>query len=209
MKTREVDGAHPAYSANAWAARQAVKVYSQGLLAETCSMDAQRQEVATMISGKLYLTAVGLLRGDPISALMDRMNVASSAGTLMKKGLFQVEMNGTDHRARLLATTADATAGYAGAVGPKTTPLLAAPYVPTDDDMLYVGSLFVGTTGPVLYAKLSAGVSSNAPKDGLTGLVKGFGYVAPAQADFPAVGAQVPGALVADSTVLTFYTGLY
>lgn len=199
MKTTLAEGAARHFSAEAYARRKAAEKAAMDIMAETFDIENVTAAPLAIISGRLYLTKIGVCQGDPITKLLLRNNAAISAGTLFKIGLFRVTGDGTTHSATCLAVSADVTATFASA-GAKNVPLT---YVPSEDDMLYFGALFVGTTGPALYARLAGSLSGNTPGDGLTGLARGPFYQISAQTDI--VLGQVYTPLVPDGNCAQLY----
>ena len=176
-----------------------------GYFAETYDIENQTNTSFAIVTGKLHLTKIGLAQGDYVASIITRATTAITAGTLYKRGIFRVVTNGTDHRAVCLGQTDDRRADYATS-GCKRLPI-AAPFTITEDDQYYVGDLFVGTTGPALYARLNASLNANLPVDGLTGSAKAFAYHIDSQADMPAVGAST-GALACDTFNLQLWAGV-
>jgi hypothetical protein len=196
MKTLEREGADPRFSAEAYARRKAADIYAQGGFAQTFDMETYTAVGVAPVSGRLYLTKIGLAKGDLCSELLIRNNGALTAGTLLKFGICAVDMNGVDTRARVLGVTGDLVSAF-GSAGVKTCPI-ATPFVINEDDLYYFATLFTGTTGPSMYARLAASVSGNSALRTLAGQAKNFAYTLSGMTDFPAVGAQFAGALNAD-----------
>lgn len=206
MKTLLADGAHPNLSAEAYARRKSAGVYAQGCFAQTFDMETYTAVALALVSGRLYLTKLELAKGDVCSELLIRNNSGIVTGTLYKVGIVAVDMNGTDHRARVLGVTADLTASFATA-GVKVVSL-ASPVAIAEDDCYYAAHLFTGTTGPALYARLNGSVGANLPLRGAAGQAKGFAYNLGSMTDFPAVGSQFAGALLADGNNAILHTAV-
>jgi hypothetical protein len=202
MKTTIADGAARHYSAEAYARRKAAEKAAQDIMGETFDIENMTAASFALLTGRLYLTKVGVAAGDPITKMMVRCNTALSAGTLLKFGLFSVVGNGSVMNATCLVASTDQTANFASAA-PKNVPLV---YTPPEDDMLFAGALFTGTTGPSLYTRMSSSLSANAPADGHTGQPRSFAYSLGGQTDIAT--GQVFSTVLADGNSIQFYAAL-
>jgi hypothetical protein len=106
----------------------------------------------TMVSGRIYYNAIGLLEGDVISGLAVELTAAAAALTLAKVAL-------TNKTGTVLAISTDQSAGWTGAAHKDIS--VITPYTVPSDDVYYLSVLTVfASTAPTI-AMQSGGSSIN------------------------------------------------
>lgn len=93
-------------------------------------------------TGVASYAAIGLLAGDLISTLTISLQVAGTALTLAKMGIYS-------KTGAQLAVSGDQSAAWMASTGVKTV-TLPSPYAVPTTDVYYLAALIVGTTGPSL-----------------------------------------------------------
>lgn len=190
MKIRESQGADPRWSAESYAARQAVRLTSLGIIAETCPRSAATVGVAPTL-GVVFGMGVGLSKGDPINGIVSLCQTAGAAMTLVKFGVF-------DPRGVLVAVSAESSAQFLS-TGPKPINMLSRFIIP-EDEMYTPALICTGGTAPTL---LQA-----------QGAVNGFGALTPGGAtDLVTLAGQTdltsPMTLVGAAAARAFYLAVY
>lgn len=124
----------------ATATRAAQLIASRGLLSENYPLAVAGSSTA-MVSGTIYLLALGVLNGDVLTNAHPCIGTGGSGLTLCKAGYY-------DKSGNRLAVSADLSTDWAS-TGIRTN-AMSSPYNVTADGAVYLALLAVGTTPPSL-----------------------------------------------------------
>lgn len=179
MKVRELEGADRRYSAESHAAREAVKIYSQGYLAETTQRGAW-STAAAQVAGQVIGCPIGFAKGDRVYGLALEETVIATSVTLAKVAMIDVA-------GVIRAVSASAHVAFNAAIGEKLVDFLV-PYDAAEDIALFACHLQVGgTPAAFIRGTGAAGAGGGAAINGAMPM----GFQLAGQSDIGAVGTSI------------------